>query len=64
MTGRVPAAPHEFGAMLDLQNLALRTLNSPAGAPPRWPTMGADWPHVYHPETSTTSASSRMTAWS
>ena len=35
--------------MLDLQNLALRTLNQPAGAPPRWPTMGADWPHVYHP---------------
>ena len=40
--------PHEFGAMLDLQNLALRTLDSPATAP-RWPTMGADWPHVYHP---------------
>ncbi len=40
--------PHEFGAMLDLQNLALRTLDSPPEAP-RWPTMGADWPHVYHP---------------
>ena len=39
--------PHEFGAMLDLQNLALRTLNAPE--PPRWPSMGADWPHVYHP---------------
>ena len=42
--------PHEFGAMLDLQNLALRTLNSRAGEPQRWPSMGADWPHVYYPE--------------
>ena len=41
--------PHEFGAMLDLQNLALRTLNSRAGEPPRMPSMGLDWPHVYHP---------------
>ena len=35
--------------MLDLQNLALRTLSALEGAPARWPTMGADWPHVYHP---------------
>ena len=41
--------PHEFGAMLDLQNLALRTLNSRAGEPPRMPSMGLDWPHVYYP---------------
>lgn len=42
--------PHEFGAMLDLQNLALRTLNSRAGEPPRMPSMGLDWPHVYYPD--------------
>ena len=41
--------PHEFGAMLDLQNLALRTLNSRAGDPARMPSMGLDWPHVYYP---------------
>lgn len=41
--------PHEFGAMLDLQNLVLRTLNSRAGEPPRMPSMGLDWPHVYYP---------------
>lgn len=41
--------PHEFGAMLDLQNLALRTLNSRAGEPTRMPSMGLDWPHVYYP---------------
>ena len=35
--------------MLDLQNLALRTLNSRAGEPPRMPSMGLDWPHVYYP---------------
>ena len=36
--------------MLDLQNLALRTLNSRAGEPPRMPSMGLDWPHVYYPD--------------
>jgi len=40
--------PFELPGVLDLVNLVIRTLNTPAGSPPRWPSMGADFPHVYH----------------
>lgn len=41
--------PYELPGVLDLINLVLRTLNVPPGAPHRWPSMGFDYPHVYHP---------------
>ena len=33
---------------MDLANLVLRVLGAPPGAPPRWPTIGGDYGHIYH----------------
>jgi GNAT superfamily N-acetyltransferase len=34
---------------MDLVNLVMRVLNTPAGQPARWPTFGWDYPHIYYP---------------
>ena len=39
---------HELASVLDLANLVLRVLGAPAGAPPRRPTYGGDYGHIYH----------------
>ena len=41
---------YELGGVLDLGNLVMRLLNTPQGMPPRWPTIGFDWAHVYNHE--------------
>ncbi|OGG46158.1 MAG: hypothetical protein A3F84_26120 [Candidatus Handelsmanbacteria bacterium RIFCSPLOWO2_12_FULL_64_10] len=41
--------PYELAGVLDLANLVLRTLNTPEGRPARWPSIGFDYPHVFHP---------------
>ncbi len=41
--------PYELAGVLDLSNLVLRTLNTPEGRPVRWPSIGFDYPHVFHP---------------
>ena len=40
--------PFELAGVLDLANLVLRTLNTPAEASPRHPTVGGDYPHIYN----------------
>ena len=47
--GPGPCKPYDLPAALDLVNLVLRTLNVPAGTPPREPSIGTDYAHVYHP---------------
>ena len=39
---------HELASAVDLANLVLRVLGAPPGAPPRWPTIGGDYGHVYN----------------
>ena len=39
---------HELASAVDLANLVLRVLGAPPGAPPRWPTIGGDYGHIYH----------------
>jgi GNAT superfamily N-acetyltransferase len=41
--------PYELPLVMDLVNLVMRVLNTPAGQPTRWPTFGWDYPHIYHP---------------
>ena len=41
--------PHELPGMLDLANLVMRTLETPKGRPPTHPSIGFDYPHVFHP---------------
>src|SRR6476659_8480799 len=41
--------PMDLAGTLDLANLVLRTLGTPAGAAPRRPTIGYDYTHIYHP---------------
>ena len=40
--------PLELAGALDLANLVLRTLSTPPELTPRWPTIGYDYPHIYH----------------
>ena len=47
--GPGPCEPYDLPAVLDLANLVLRTLNVPAGAPGRAPSIGSDYAHVYNP---------------
>ena len=39
----------DLAGTLDLANLVMRTLGTLPGAPPRRPTIGYDYTHVYHP---------------
>ena len=39
---------HELAGVVDLANLVLRVLGAPPGAPPRWPSIGGDYGHIYH----------------
>ena len=39
---------HELASAVDLANLVLRVLGAPPGAPPRWPSIGGDYGHIYH----------------
>jgi GNAT superfamily N-acetyltransferase len=41
--------PYELPLVMDLVNLVMRVLNTPAGQPTRWPTFGWDYPHIYNP---------------
>lgn len=40
--------PLELPGVLDLTNFVLRTLGTAAGQPPRAPSIGFDYPHVFH----------------
>jgi GNAT superfamily N-acetyltransferase len=42
--------PWDLAGVLDLANLVLRTLGTPPGGPPRRPTIGYDYTHIYHPD--------------
>ena len=41
--------PQELASVVDLINLVFRTENVAPGMPPRRPTMGTEWGHLYEP---------------
>jgi len=47
--GPKACGPYELSGVLDVGNLVLRTLNTPAGQPTRYPSVGTDYPHIYNP---------------
>ena len=49
LEGPRACGPFELPGVLDLSNLVLRTLNTPAGQPARQPSVGFDYPHVFNP---------------
>ena len=49
LEGPRACGPYELAGVLDLANFVMRTMETPKGQPPRRPSIGFDYPHVFNP---------------